>query len=143
MPRPLLKLVVANRPEQTFPQVWQPYPRKEAKKDALKAWVDLDPNQALVAEILAALEWQGYLWVEVERRQQNTIPLFGTYIRGERWTDERPASLRHWKRKELTRQNGAVDEQIQTAKRFDELMASGLTRDEARAVIHKEKGWAE
>ena len=144
MPRPLLKLVVANRPEQTFEQhFWPPYPRKEAKKDALKAWVELDPNESLVAEIVRTLEWQGYLWVEVERRQQNLIPLPATYIRGERWTDEKPASLKNWKKKELAKQSAAVDEQIETAKRFDELMASGLSRDEAREVVHREKGWTD
>lgn len=144
MPRPLLKLVVANRPEQTFGQhFWPNYPRREAKQDALKAWVELDPTDPLVAEIVHQLEWQSYLWVEVERRQSNHIPLPGTYIRGRRWEDERPASLRNWKRKELAKQNDAVDEQIEVAKRFDELMAHGLSREEARAIVHREKGWTE
>ena len=144
MPRPLLKLVVANRPEQTFDEkFWPNYPRREAKKDALKAWVELDPSESLVADIVKALEWQGYLWVQVERRQQNHMPLPGTYIRGQRWTDERPASLKSWKRKQDDKVQAAVDEQYATAKRFDELMANGLTREEARAVIHKEKGWDE
>lgn len=144
MPRPLLKLVVANRPEQTFSQhFWPNYPRKESKLDAQKAWVELDPNDSLVAEIVRTLEWQGYLWVEVERRQSNHMPLPGTYIRGRRWEDEKPASLRNWKKKEIEKQNDAVTEQIETAKRFDELMANGLTRQEARDVIAKEKGWTD
>ena len=112
MVRPLLKLVQVNKPEQTFPVVWTPYPRHEAKKDGFEAWRSLDPDAALLAEILAAIAWQAHLWVVIERRQQRHIPLFGTYIRGERWTDEPPAAnqtpmpsqnteLPDWKRRAL------------------------------------------
>ena len=83
-----LRLWVSNKPEETFLRVWQPYPRKESKKDAQKAWIQLDPDEALINTILASLEWQVVLWAE--RSDWYTPPLFATYIRGERWTDERP-----------------------------------------------------
>lgn len=144
MSRPLLKLVVKNRPEQTFTQdFWPKYPRKEAKKDAMSAWIDLDPNESLVLDIVQALEWQGHLWLHVEKRQTNHIPLPASYIRAERWTDERPASLKSFKVKQLAQQQTAVDEQYETAKRFEELMSKGLTREEAREIVHREKGWIE
>jgi hypothetical protein len=87
--RPLLKFAAVNRPELTFPRFWEPYPRKEARKDALKAWCELDPNETLIADILAAVAWQAHLWVVIEHRQSKHIPLGATYLRGERWTDER------------------------------------------------------
>ena len=143
MPRPLLRLVVTNRPEQTFPAFWERYPRREAKKDATKAWVELDPSDALVATILEALEWQSHLWVVIEKRQSNHIPLGASYLRAERWTDERPASLAGWKRQQLDQQQAAVDEQMAIAKRYEELMGQGMTRSDARQVIQQEKGGAE
>lgn len=85
-----LRLVQSNRPEQTFDLAWKPYPRKEAKKDGLKAWCDLNPDETLVQSILTAIAWQAHLWVVTEGRQQRHIPLFATYIRGDRWTDEQP-----------------------------------------------------
>ena len=86
--RPLLKLVQKNCPEQTFAAVWQPYPRKESRKDALKAWCELDPDAVLIDMILSALEWQVVVWAS--RADWYTPPLFGSYIRSERWTDEPP-----------------------------------------------------
>lgn len=85
-----MRLVPNHRPEQTFTAAWTIYPRKEARKDGLKAWCDLNPDEALVAEILTAMTWQAHLWVVVEGRDRRYIPLFGTYIRAERWTDEKP-----------------------------------------------------
>lgn len=93
-----LRLVLSNKPEDTFPTVWQPYPRKESKKDALKAWCQLDPDEALIANILTALAWQVELWEQ--RSDWYTPPLLATYLRAERWTDEPPKSLREEKRQQ-------------------------------------------
>ena len=69
--------------EQGFAAFWAAYPKRKAKKDALKAWTDLRPTAALQAEILAALVWQTVEW-------SNPLytPLPASYLRGERWTDE-------------------------------------------------------
>ena len=66
-----------------FAAFWAAYPKRKAKKDALKAWTDLRPTAALQAEILAALVWQTVEW-------SNPVytPLPASYLRGERWTDE-------------------------------------------------------
>lgn len=70
---------------------WAAYPRKEAKKDARKAWIQVvqPPRPGLVAMILDALAWQVPMrqWDGVKRE---FCPLPGTWLRGERWTDEQP-----------------------------------------------------
>lgn len=88
-----LLLTQDHRPEQTFDRAYRLYPRKEARKDGMKAWIDLNPDDQLVSEIVTSITWQAHQWVVVERREQRHIPLFGTYIRGERWTDERPPNI--------------------------------------------------
>jgi hypothetical protein len=72
----------------TFSAFWTAYPRHEAKKDAQKAWSKLNPSPELVERIIAALTWQR----EQESWQKDDgqyIPLPATWIRGERWEDER------------------------------------------------------
>jgi len=64
------------------------YPRKEARKDAIKAWgqvVKDDP--AIEAQIHSALDWQIPHWQSLE---WYTPPLPASYLRGERFTDEPP-----------------------------------------------------
>lgn len=80
---------MSNKPELSFDRFWLKYPRRDAKKDATKVWIQLDPDDALIDTILEALEWQCELWADMERR---FIPLPATYIRGERWTDEKPTT---------------------------------------------------
>lgn len=136
MPRPLLRLVVTNRPEQSFRErFWPNYPRKVAKKDAEAAWITLDPNEGLITVILKALDWQARVTTDWQY-----WPYAATWLRGRRWEDEPPPHLKtvlaH-----VEPQQAAVDEQMATAKRFDDLMATGLTREQAREVIHRERGW--
>lgn len=65
---------------------WANYPRREAKKDALKAWAQVHGDQHL-DRILDALIWQAPQWTE---RQYTPLP--ASYLRGERWEDEPPLS---------------------------------------------------
>jgi len=68
----------------TFDDFWALYPRHDAKKDARKAWDRVDP--ALHDQIVVALEWQ----VQREQWQDpHYIPLPASWLRGERWEDER------------------------------------------------------
>jgi hypothetical protein len=66
---------------ESFARVWAVYPRREARKDALKAWGQVDG-------ILEALAWQ----IQSDSWQRGYVPYLATYLRGERWTDERPES---------------------------------------------------
>ncbi len=71
-----------------FEAFWRVYPRKEARKDAVKAWNQARPSGDTQEAILDALAWQCQLknWQESKRY----IPLPASYLRGERWTDEEP-----------------------------------------------------
>lgn len=72
---------------------WNAYPRREGKKDARKSWADLNPSPELVDRIVAALAWQvpANRW---DGEKRDFCPLPATYLRGERWTDERRATVR-------------------------------------------------
>lgn len=87
----MLFVSMPNALDVSFSQFWALYPRREAKKDARKAWEQLRPSDAVVTEILTALAWQ------VEKPQWlkdngQYIPLPASWIRGERWTDEKPVT---------------------------------------------------
>ena len=69
-----------------FDDFWILYPRRVAKKDALKAWLKIDPGSH--AEILTSLaSWRG-VWLA--RGEPQYIPYPASWLNGERWTDELP-----------------------------------------------------
>lgn len=79
-----------------FQQFYAAYPRKSARKDAEKAWQQID-GDAHLADILAALVWQCQQPSWKERDAAGVlryVPLPASYLRGERWTDECPPMLR-------------------------------------------------
>jgi hypothetical protein len=70
-----------------FDLFWAAYPRRVAKKAALRAWAKLKPSPDLVFVILA----------DVERRKESEqwckcggqfVPHASTYLNGARWEDE-------------------------------------------------------
>lgn len=69
---------------QTFHVFWERYPLKHAKKDARKAWAQLNPDDALIQRICDHLE----LRVKTRQWREGYIPLPATFLRGERWEDE-------------------------------------------------------
>ena len=77
-----------DQDESGFGRFWRCYPRREAKKDAMKAWQQVNGDEHL-PEILAALDWQcrSEQWL---KNGGQFVPLPGSYLRGERWTDEQP-----------------------------------------------------
>jgi hypothetical protein len=70
-----------------FDKFWKTYPRKEAKKDARKAFKKLNPSFALLTKILADV---GRRKISEAWTKDNGqfIPLAATYLRGERWEDQ-------------------------------------------------------
>jgi hypothetical protein len=76
-----------------FDDFWAVYPRHVAKKDAQKAWAKLNPSPQLVQVILAALEWQvpAFQW---SGAKADYAPYPASWLRSERWTDERRISER-------------------------------------------------
>jgi hypothetical protein len=72
---------------------WSAYPRRCSKKEARKAWMHLDITPELVDTMLAALEWQTQQpqWV---KQGGEFIPHPASWLNGEKWEDECPASLK-------------------------------------------------
>lgn len=69
---------------------WTLYPRREAKKDAMKAWSQINAR-AHVPILTAITEWRK-VWY-AQGRDSRTIPYPATWLRGERWEDEIPAEF--------------------------------------------------
>lgn len=70
-----------------FKRLYEKYPKKQGKADALKAFVKLNPTNALFENLLAALEAHSKT-EEWCKENGKYVPLPATWIRGERWTDE-------------------------------------------------------
>lgn len=68
-----------------FESFWQHFPRKEAKKDAMKAWAHMTEEQKFTAR--ASIPLHVRFW-NLSGRERHYIPLAATWLRGERWSDE-------------------------------------------------------
>jgi uncharacterized protein YdaU (DUF1376 family) len=75
-----------------FSQFWLLYPKKLAKKDALKAWGKLSLANGLFEQITASLEkWKKSKdWLKDGGQY---IPNAATWLNGERWNDETPGTI--------------------------------------------------
>ena len=76
-----------------FTRFWECYPNRVSKKEARAAWFTLNPTPALVDRIVAALEWQvpANQW---DGAKADYAPHPASWLRAERWTDERRTSER-------------------------------------------------
>lgn len=80
-------------PLEGFDEFWLAYPLKVAKEDAIKAWNEIAPNAALREFIGAALIWQRpNLTFEKNGQIRGKYP--AAWLRGKRWTDERPPTAK-------------------------------------------------
>lgn len=84
---------MVSEDDAAFVQFWEAFPRRVAKKDARVAWAQLNPSAAVIAKIMGALEWQvgAYQWDGVKA---DYAPYPASWLRAERWTDERRRELR-------------------------------------------------
>lgn len=71
-----------------FMRFWNLFPRRSSKKEARIAWAALNPNAETVDKILNALAWQIEQpdWL---REAGRFVPYPASYLRAERWKDER------------------------------------------------------
>lgn len=84
--------IYASSAPVTFENFWEIYPRKISKRDALKAWLKLDPDPNLCDRIAWAISWQVHTWDKL----CVYVPYPATWLRGERWNDEMPEYIRTW-----------------------------------------------
>ncbi len=77
----------------TFDTFWNRYPRKENKPKAIEAWKKLEPDAALAARILEAIDRQqrhGCLEPRSAADGRSVIPHASTWLNNRRWEDEPP-----------------------------------------------------
>lgn len=72
-----------------FTRFWAAYPKKRDKAKAAKAFDKLNPDEQLLAEILAALDWQTQT-PDWQKNSGQFVPYAATYLNGRRWEDEPP-----------------------------------------------------
>lgn len=74
-------------PAAAFDRFWEAYPRRQGKEAARKAWAKMRPDEALLEDMLAALERQR---ASDQWRKDGGlfIPLPATWLNGRRWEDE-------------------------------------------------------
>lgn len=74
----------------TFDDVWSKYPRKVARKDAMKAWDKIKSvDHQLIIEAI-----EKHKRTEDWRKDGGRyIPYFSTWLNGERWTDQLDTDL--------------------------------------------------
>jgi hypothetical protein len=73
-----------------FDRFWAAYPRHEKRAAAEKAWRALQPDEALVARLMAAVSWQSAS-ADWRRDGGRFVPHASSWLNGRRWEDERPA----------------------------------------------------
>lgn len=74
-----------------FDRFWQAYPRKVAKKDALKAWSALKVDEALADAIVKGVKE----WSKTQQWRQNAgqyVPYPATFLRRAQWEEIPPAA---------------------------------------------------
>lgn len=124
-----------------FSGFWDRWPRKEARKDANKAWDSLRATPELEATIHDALDWQIPMYLEREPKYR---PLAATWIRGERWTDEPPtpqtptAIVNRPTVRPLTSEQTRQQQAMTTMR---QLIRDGMDPAEAKQQTYQALGW--
>src|SRR5574338_429918 len=79
---------IVSEDDPQFCRFWDAYPKRVSKKDARKAWAEIQPTADTVALMIVALEWQREQpeWVKAGGQ---FIPYPASWLRAERWMDER------------------------------------------------------
>jgi hypothetical protein len=98
---------MSNQVENGFDSFWAAYPRRVSKKDARKAWAQINMSLELLERILKALEWQ-VKQPQWTKNDGEFIPYPATWLRAERWDDEpirrRAGLAEDWMPREFIRQ---------------------------------------
>lgn len=81
--------VMVSEDDPQWLRFWSVYPHAVAKKEARKAWAELNPSPELVDRMLDTLAWQAPLWAA----QGYGTPYPASWLNAERWTDAPPKSV--------------------------------------------------
>ena len=69
-----------------FDQFWKLYPKKKGRKDAAKAWAKLNPDDVLLATMIASLA-KHCVSADWTKEGGRYVPNPATWLNGERWED--------------------------------------------------------
>jgi|SRR5215467_9516946 len=72
---------------ESFNRFWEPYPRKDAREEALNEWLKLNPDQELESIIVAAVH-QYAKWTYDKNTERQHIKMAAPWLRAKRWTDQ-------------------------------------------------------
>lgn len=75
-----------NLTEQRFAAFWEAYPKKQAREDAKKAFLEIAPDESTFDAILAAIERQKGR-KEWQKNGGQFIPLPASWLNAKRWED--------------------------------------------------------
>jgi hypothetical protein len=89
--------------EQDFDEWWRAYPKKVAKGDARRAWMQTQRIRPDMKTMLNALE-AAKKSAQWRKASGDFIPHPATYLRGERWEDEHEVALGD----QVTTQSGEI-----------------------------------
>ena len=122
-----------------FSAAWSKWPRKEAKKDAEKAWHQKVTTPETEDKVFAAFEWQIPMLLE---RDPQYRPLLASWLRGERWEDEPPTPK---KQTTATASRHTASpmalQQMDASARIRSLVATGMAPEQAKQQVYREMGW--
>lgn len=76
--------------EVSFNEFWLLYPRRVAKKDAVRAWARV-PTDLHVTVLVALASWRR-VWAQ---KDIEYLPYPASWLNGERWEDELPPGFAH------------------------------------------------
>ncbi len=76
---------VATEMGATFDDFWLLYPRRVARRDAMKAWAQMTAAEQMAA-VVAMVDWRR-VWAT---KDKEFLPYPATWLRGGRWEDELP-----------------------------------------------------
>ena len=94
MPKPKKRAgyAMVDEHDPQFARFWNAYPKRVAKKEARKAWLEINPTPELVDRMVATLAWQAKSPAWMKDGYQYA-PYPASWLRAERWTDEPPPQV--------------------------------------------------
>lgn len=81
------KLILTKAQESLFDRFWEAYPKKLSKGQAEKAWKSINPDEQLLATMIAIIE-RAMTLEDWKRDAGQYIPYPATWLNSKRWLDE-------------------------------------------------------
>ena len=82
----------SKKQQDRFDQFWQQYPRKKSKGQAEKAWAKINPDEQLVATMLATIE-RAKTAGDWQKSNGDYIPHPATWLNAKGWEDEHEEAI--------------------------------------------------